>query len=423
MLAVASGIGAKQLALGYFIARSNMLDHTTALAALDNATKLAIGTTASLTDAQAQLEPTTRLLTTVYQNFGDKTRAANSQIAGFADTMAKLQTQYAFADISEVNYAMQYAVPLAKAAGISFNQMAGSLALLSANRGSARRRSRHRILGARVQAAGGRQAENLHGAECARRYRPREDARAAAFGDGLYGAGAGIVLASSGGIHRALDARRRAAARQDGAIQIDDRRLEQFARRQRSSVRDAPSVDGDCDWPAVGGVGRVEIENRREPARAGDATLTTMLASVVTRLADFATAHPTITKYIATFTAIGAAVAVVVGGALLMTGAFFAAISYLPALAAVTGVVSAAMGGLATAAGVAWAAITGPIGLVVGAIARWSVSAFTKSVKHWSSLYKVLRRPGGRDVPGGRESDQEPGRGNNERGALGGSIR
>ena len=101
------------------------------MAAVDVATKLTIGTTASLADAQAQLEPTTRLLTTVFQNFGQKGVDANKQIAGFADTMAKLQTQYAFKGIDEVNYAMQYSVPLAKAAGIAFNDMSASLALLS----------------------------------------------------------------------------------------------------------------------------------------------------------------------------------------------------------------------------------------------------------------------------------------------------
>ncbi len=129
-LAISSGIAAKQEADAYYIARSNMLDHAQAMAAVDVATKLTIGTTASLAEAQTQLEPTTRLLTTVFQNFGQKGVDANKQIAGFADTMAKLQTNYSFRTIDEVNQAMSYAVPLAKSAGIGFKDMSAALAVL-----------------------------------------------------------------------------------------------------------------------------------------------------------------------------------------------------------------------------------------------------------------------------------------------------
>ncbi len=129
-LAISSGIAAKQEADAYYIARSNILDHAQAMAAVDVATKLTIGTTASLAEAQTQLEPTTRLLTTVFQNFGQKGVDANKQIAGFADTMAKLQTNYSFRTIDEVNQAMSYAVPLAKSAGIGFKDMSAALAVL-----------------------------------------------------------------------------------------------------------------------------------------------------------------------------------------------------------------------------------------------------------------------------------------------------
>ena len=130
-LSISSGLAAKQEAEAYYIARSNMLDHAQAMAAVDVATKLTIGTTASLAEAQTQLEPTTRLLTTVFQNFGQKGLDANKQIAGFADTMAKLQTNYSFRTIDEVNQAMSYAVPLAKSAGISFKDMSAAIATLS----------------------------------------------------------------------------------------------------------------------------------------------------------------------------------------------------------------------------------------------------------------------------------------------------
>jgi len=87
---IKSGIAATQEAQAYYTARSNSLDHVQALAAVNVATKLVIGTTASLVEAQQQLDPSTRLLTNVFQTFGNKTGDVNKQIAGYGDQLSKL---------------------------------------------------------------------------------------------------------------------------------------------------------------------------------------------------------------------------------------------------------------------------------------------------------------------------------------------
>jgi hypothetical protein len=77
------------------------------------------------------------------------------------------------------------------------------------------------------------------------------------------------------------------------------------------------------------------------------------MASAVTYVREFATAHPQIVKFAVTFAAIGAAIAIVAGGVLVLAGGLLAAISYIPALAG--------MGG------VGWAIAAG-IGLAVNAV-------------------------------------------------------
>jgi TP901 family phage tail tape measure protein len=102
-----------------------MLSHAEALNAVAAATKLTIATTTSAAEAQAEMEPTTRTLTSLYVNFG-------GSLSAYADQMAKLQTQYSFKSIEEVTNALSYAAPAAKAAGISVSEMMTSIGLLSA---------------------------------------------------------------------------------------------------------------------------------------------------------------------------------------------------------------------------------------------------------------------------------------------------
>jgi TP901 family phage tail tape measure protein len=118
-------IGVEQLGQAYYIARSNMLDHADALKAVAAAQNLVTGTTVNAADASAQMESTTRTLTTLAMQGG-------GSIAGYADQLAKLQSQYSFKDIGEVTNALQYAMPAAKGAGVAVEQMNAALAMLSA---------------------------------------------------------------------------------------------------------------------------------------------------------------------------------------------------------------------------------------------------------------------------------------------------
>lgn len=124
-LAANGVIGVEQLGQAYYIARSNMLNHADALEAVAAAQNLVTGTTLNAADASARMESTTRTLTTLVENFG-------GSLGGYADQLAKLQSQYSFKDIGEVTNALQYAMPAAKGAGVAVEQMNAALALLSA---------------------------------------------------------------------------------------------------------------------------------------------------------------------------------------------------------------------------------------------------------------------------------------------------
>jgi hypothetical protein len=85
----------------------------------------------------------------------------------------------------------------------------------------------------------------------------------------------------------------------------------------------------------------------------GLTSIVSEMASAVTWVRALATAHPQIMKFVVTFAAIGAAIAIVAGGVLVVAGGLLAAISYIPALA--------------TLGGLSWA-IAGGIGIAVSAV-------------------------------------------------------
>lgn len=330
-IAVKSGIAAKEEAEAYYIARSNMLNHTQALAAMKVATNLTIGTTQSLQDAQQQLEPTTRLLTTVFENFGDHLKDPNAQIAAFADTMANLQTKYAFRDISEVNYAMQYAVPLAKSAGIGFNDMAASLALLSRS--------------------------GLHGAEAGTAF---EELVSKLQQGGKLRAYAALTREGGIDLQRTLQNLQNAFGSLPAFQRAQELTALGFSERSERGV--ALLLDKTKDYQSVldtlnhsQGAAAAAADLRMKAydyqvGKLGEAweqlkrTIGDVLLGPVGKLAEygakaiewvtgFAKAHPTITKLAVAFVAIGAA-ALVVGGAILtIAGGFAILASFAPALA------------------------------------------------------------------------------------------
>ena len=371
--AVASGLSAKQEAQAYYIARSNMLDHAQAMSAVDVATRLTIGTTASLADAQTQLEPTTRLLTTVFQNFGKAGMAADPQINRFADTMAKLQTQFAFKDIGEVNEAMSYAVPLAKSAGVAFNDMSAALAVLSAS--------------------------GKHGAEAGTAF--AELVQKLSTAPKLRGL---VAHTAVGGIDlgRTLDVLKTQMAGLDAIHQA--MYLHQLGFTERSivgvsllidktnlyhgAVTDLNDAQGANAAAYAVRAASMEIATGRLSAawdvfksKIGENLLgpvtsfTGKLTEAVTWLTAFATTHTEITKFVVLFAAMGAALAIVVGGAIAMVGGLIAAGSFI----GIGGGVLAVIAGI----GVAVAAVG-------AAVATWwpQISGFFSSL--WTGTHNAL---------------------------------
>ena len=125
-------VSALNLGHSYYIARSNLLNHVEALAAVKAANDLVTGTTLDAAEANAEAEQTTRMLTEAYNVFGDKTKAAVPQLSAYADQLSKLQTRYGFKNIGEVQYAEQYAMPQHALAGVDMAQQNAVLAVLAA---------------------------------------------------------------------------------------------------------------------------------------------------------------------------------------------------------------------------------------------------------------------------------------------------
>jgi TP901 family phage tail tape measure protein len=127
-----SVLSAEALADAYYNARMNLLGHADALAAVAVANKLVIGTTENAAQAQASAGPVMRMLTAVYQVFGDRTQAAGPQLSKFANQLTRLQTTYGFKTIGEVQEAQQYAMSASAVPGVDFASQNAALALISA---------------------------------------------------------------------------------------------------------------------------------------------------------------------------------------------------------------------------------------------------------------------------------------------------
>jgi TP901 family phage tail tape measure protein len=81
---------------------------------------------------QGDLAETTDTLATAMLNFSDKTKPAAENAQIIADKFAAVQTKAKFRDMSQLNYAMSMAAPIAKSYGISLNETLGGMAAFSA---------------------------------------------------------------------------------------------------------------------------------------------------------------------------------------------------------------------------------------------------------------------------------------------------
>jgi hypothetical protein len=66
-------------------------------------------------------------LATVFNDFGDKTKAANPQINHFADLMVYISRNGAFHNVNELNEALSMSIGAAKAAGMSYEDTLATL--------------------------------------------------------------------------------------------------------------------------------------------------------------------------------------------------------------------------------------------------------------------------------------------------------
>jgi len=117
-------VSAENLGQAYYIARSNMMDHATALKEVAAAMQLVTGTTTDAASANEQMVETTRLLSTMDKLFTGGAMA-------HADQLAKLQTRYAEIDIGEVVNSLKYINPLAATSGLATSQMEAIAATIS----------------------------------------------------------------------------------------------------------------------------------------------------------------------------------------------------------------------------------------------------------------------------------------------------
>jgi len=126
-------ISTKDLAGAYYIARSNALAgtsaeqaHKDALDAMVAATNLVTVSTSNAEEAQAALGDTTRTLTGLHNIY-------HISVDSLADSLALLQTKYAFKNITEITDALKFVAPVAKNAGLSMAETAADVAVLSQN--------------------------------------------------------------------------------------------------------------------------------------------------------------------------------------------------------------------------------------------------------------------------------------------------
>lgn len=326
-MSIASGIAATQEAQAYYTARSNSLDHAQALAAVNIATKLVIGTTASLAEAQQQLDPSTRLLTGVFQTFGDKTRNVIPQMTAYGDQLSKLQTHYAFRGQDEVNYAMQYAIPLSKAAGVTFRDQNAALALLSEG--------------------------NLHGAEAGTAYAEMLSKLMAGGKLKAY-----TALTRQGGIDvgKSVERLNAATAGLSAAqkasflhqIGFSERSVRGIAilidktNEYKSVVADLGNSQGanaaafairqaapDVTWGRLSAAFDVLRSKIGEPLLGPLLSLVNRLTSAAAYVTALVGQHPMVTKFVVSFVALGAAIAIVTGGALALVAGLLAAGSFI----------------------------------------------------------------------------------------------
>jgi Phage-related minor tail protein len=371
-IAAHSVLSNTDLAESYYNARMNLLDHTQALAAIAVANKLVIGTTENAAQAQAAAGPVMRMLTAAYQVFGDRSRAAGPQLTAFADQLTRLQTAYGFKTIGEVQEAQQYAMSASAVPRVDFASQNAALALISAQgKYAAEAGTAYEEFLTKLETGG-----KLHAFWVANKQ-------------------GGLDLGATLGRIAQATASMTALQRVQWLNEIGfQERSIQGGRRVGRSVQgfqqSAPGSHPFARRSGSGG-GRAQPRARRAARDAGQpldafqgvdrrsahrplTTAARLFGSLLTHAMNFAAAHPYIVKFAVTFAALGAVIAAVVGGVLVLGGGLLALASFLPVGGAVLGIV-AGIGAALAAAGALWVTFGASIRSTVGGWASWLYTA------------------------------------------------
>jgi len=327
---VKTGYSQVELTESLYQGTSGFLNLSQSMAVSTEAAKLAIATQGNLTD-------TTSMLTTMMLNFGDATKSPIQNATTLADKMATLQEQFKFSDLNELTSAMKEAAPSAMALGIPLDQLLASLATLSAgglgsSSGAAFLEISNELLKAAPKLgiavfknASGHGVDFIRTLEGIKKKFGDISANpllAAAF-EKAFGARAGsriaIMLQHLDKAQLAMKGLSNASGTVDRGFEVFNEKGSQVFKRLHAAITAIEITIGEVLLPVVDKVAHA-------------------LVPILDHIQSFGKAHPQITKYVTTFAAITAAVAILTGGTMLLVVGFLMALSYLPALSAITGI-------------------------------------------------------------------------------------
>ena len=362
-----------------YLGTSAGLSMQASLAGMRDAAALATG-------VNGDLETVQRTLNLAYINFRDPSKTAAQNMQFLSDVMAKAAAAFDYKDVEELRSQLELAAPTALATGTSFKEMIVALADFT----------RHGLTGTM---AGEAFEESLHGVLTMSQKLGIQTVRNASGGldyvrsleqirnhfIGLYGSMNAIPvdvlkeLQKTFGIRgiRALllDPAEMATMRAQlmdvsGATQQFQRQMETAPSKQwailLNNLTALEVVIGNALTPSLVAIGHV-------------------LAEVVGGITRFAAAHPMLTKFVVTFVAIGAALAIVVGGAIAMVGGLLALGSFLGIGAgtlAIIGGIGAALAFAGAAVITFWRPLSGFFSALWNGI-KSVFTGFANFVKNW----------------------------------------
>jgi TP901 family phage tail tape measure protein len=304
---------------------------------------------------QGDIAETGRTMGQIVKLFGDAKlsgAAATAQIQHFADITAYAVRQKAFKNVGELNTALGESIGSAKAAGMGYQDLLATLAgfqqagLTGGMAGEALEESLQAIGRGGFAKAGVAVATFKNGAT---------DVIGTLVNlKRAYSSGA-VTLAQFMILSKALGVRGTRALALNAADLIKAR--DEFA---SSAVKGAALEGADIIMRSMNEqIGRAlkgftELQERIGKVLAPSITSAAEhFVHLFQALNAFATAHPKVVKFVVTFAALAAAVAILVGGFIAVAGAIAFALSFLGSV----GLVAAAIGGIGIAAAAAAAAI------------------------------------------------------------------